>query len=454
MLLKSFNFQGKIAFLIRHPYFIPTVLVVLGLATRFAFISYPAEVVFDEVHFGKFVNAYFTGEYYFDIHPPLGKLLVALSAWVGGYRGGFPFLEIGNPYGPTPLASLRFLPNLAGGLVPLSFYFFLRTLGTKQGSAGFAALLLVFDNALLAQSHFILVDAFLMLFGFLGLAGFFLARSLRNPVYHWGWLALGGVFFGAASSIKWTGLGFLGFAFLVFLWDIFLARQRKILFLQLFLSLLLIPFAFYLLAFFFHFLLLPASGPGDAFMSEAFLRGEKGFSAKFLELNGTMYRANATLTATHSYASEFYTWPLMLRPVYYWVKDFGGGLTGRIYFLGNPFVWWFGTLGLFFGLRLLKKRESLRWLYLGYLLNWLPFALVGRVLFLYHYLVPLAFSLAIFSSFWFDWLNKNWQNKRQLAVGAILILVVLGFLFFAPLTYGLPLSEKAYKLRVWLPSWI
>ncbi|MFN7088533.1 MAG: phospholipid carrier-dependent glycosyltransferase [Candidatus Paceibacteria bacterium] len=50
----------------------------LGLITRFLFIWNPPEVVFDEVHFGKFLYAYFTGEYYFDIHPPLGKLILAL----------------------------------------------------------------------------------------------------------------------------------------------------------------------------------------------------------------------------------------------------------------------------------------------------------------------------------------------------------------------------------------
>ena len=34
----------------------------------------------DEHHFGKFVNGYLSGAYFFDIHPPLGKLLLALSA--------------------------------------------------------------------------------------------------------------------------------------------------------------------------------------------------------------------------------------------------------------------------------------------------------------------------------------------------------------------------------------
>ena len=43
------------------------------------------QVVFDEYHFGKFVNGYITGEYFFDIHPPLGKLLLCLVAWMGGY---------------------------------------------------------------------------------------------------------------------------------------------------------------------------------------------------------------------------------------------------------------------------------------------------------------------------------------------------------------------------------
>jgi dolichyl-phosphate-mannose--protein O-mannosyl transferase len=36
--------------------------------------------VFDEVTFGKFVQAYCcTGERFFDIHPPHGKLLIAAA---------------------------------------------------------------------------------------------------------------------------------------------------------------------------------------------------------------------------------------------------------------------------------------------------------------------------------------------------------------------------------------
>ena len=53
------------------------VLAVVSLAVRLYRIGTPDGVVFDEYHFGKFVNNYFDGQYFFDIHPPLGKLTLA-----------------------------------------------------------------------------------------------------------------------------------------------------------------------------------------------------------------------------------------------------------------------------------------------------------------------------------------------------------------------------------------
>ena len=60
-------------------------LTLLALATRFYNLAHPAEIVFDEQHFGKFISAYLTGEYFFDIHPPLGKLMIAGVAKLAGY---------------------------------------------------------------------------------------------------------------------------------------------------------------------------------------------------------------------------------------------------------------------------------------------------------------------------------------------------------------------------------
>lgn len=51
---------------------------------------------FDEVHFGKFASKYIQTKYFVDVHPPLAKLLITLSAFVFGYDGAFDFKDIGK----------------------------------------------------------------------------------------------------------------------------------------------------------------------------------------------------------------------------------------------------------------------------------------------------------------------------------------------------------------------
>ena len=50
------------------------------------------------MHFGSYVDAYCcSGKYFFDVHPPLGKLPVALVLKLGGYHGGQSFATLGTP---------------------------------------------------------------------------------------------------------------------------------------------------------------------------------------------------------------------------------------------------------------------------------------------------------------------------------------------------------------------
>jgi len=443
--------------LAEHKWLLPALLILLGLLTRFLFIWLPAEVVFDEVHFGKFVNAYFTGEYYFDIHPPLGKLLLALGGWLGGYQGNFDFDRIGEPYGHAPYIALRILPNLAGALIPFAAYLLFTALGISWRVAWYAGMLLVFENAFLVQSHFILLDAFLLLFGLLGAAFFFRARSWQYALRE---LALAGFFLSLSVSVKWTGLAFFALAGFFVLKDFLVpflrsgTRALGAVLPRFIVTLVFLPLLTYVLIFFIHFSLLSKSGPGDAFMSPQFRAGEKNILEKTLELNRTMYRANATLSATHPYSSKYHTWPFMTRPVYYWVKSYEGNGTARIYFLGNAPMWWLSTFGLFaaFFFWRAKQKELKAGLFAGYLLNMLPFMVVPRVLFLYHYLAALVFAIGIVVV-WLDALAKGRKYERY-ALPVLLFIAIIGFVFFAPLSYGLPLADAAYRMRVWLGSWM
>lgn len=444
-------------------YFFAFALIVLGFATRLFMLYNPNQVVFDELHFGKFASAYFTGEYYFDIHPPLGKLLIALGAFLGGYGeyvsryGVFLFQNIGQDYSLMPYIWFRLFPALAGGLIPVAVFCFLRAFRIKPSLSLLVGALLVFDNALLTQSRLILIDAFLILFGFWGLALFF---SARHKGYCLSLFAAAGVFFALSFSVKWTGLSFYGLAGFVVLFDVLFRKEIKALrgqiFFKAFVAFVAIPFAVYFAIFAVHFFLLPHAGPGDAFMTSAFRQGELSFWHKFLELNTKMLFYNLTIKSGHPYGSSAWTWPVMWRPIYYWVQG-QKETQSRIYLLGNPVLWYSAFVGLmiflFFGGKVKLERSLKVFLAAAYFVNLVPFFSINRVLFLYHYFVSFIFSVIIFGLV-FDAAIENYSFKaRLLIISCLLLAVVFGFVFFAPLSYGLPLKDQAFQMRLWLPSW-
>lgn len=79
---------------------------------------------FDEVHFGKFAAYYILREYYFDVHPPFAKMLLAAAGWFSGFDGTFEFENIGDSYteAHVPYVGIRALPAVLGSLtVPIVF---------------------------------------------------------------------------------------------------------------------------------------------------------------------------------------------------------------------------------------------------------------------------------------------------------------------------------------------
>jgi dolichyl-phosphate-mannose-protein mannosyltransferase len=445
-------------------------LIAAGFVTRFWDIFHPNAVVFDEVYFKAFAAHYQDGHYYFDIHPPLGKLLLAGWAWVMH----IPASAMLN----GTAVGLRLLPALAGALLVPLMWGTLRRLGASRPFAFLGALAVLLDNAILVESRFILMDSMLVLFGLSAIYFYLVARD-NHTRWHWFWFTLAAIGAGASVSIKWTGLNAIAIVALVWLWD---QRGRAATWTKRLTELailILVPAIIYLSTFWVHFHLLPRSGDGDAFMSTQFqatLQDSSlydphihlSFWDKFTQLNAEMYRANQTLTATHPYGSHWYTWPLEQRPIYYWEGDVqSNGRQGNIYLLGNPLVWWGIWIALFLGLSYLwvsgrKLRpatvSALALAGAAYFINLLPFTGVARVMFLYHYFFSWFFSLIFVIMLWND-LARDKNNRAlvsrrdQLVFGGVIALIVLGFIYFSPLTYGLPLSPQGLMQHMWLHSW-
>jgi dolichyl-phosphate-mannose--protein O-mannosyl transferase len=83
-------------------------------------------------------------------------------------------------------------------------------------------------------------------------------------------------------------------------------------------------------------------------------------------------------------------------------------------------------------------------------------------MFLYHYFFAFLFSIAAVSiglgllAGWMTDGEELWQfpSRRSAALyWGILAVAVAGFLFFAPISYGLPLSDGGLSARIWLDSW-
>lgn len=473
------------------------ILLLVSIGVHFAFFGHPNETVFDEVHFGKFVSAYYTHQYYFDIHPPGGKLIIAGFAKLFNFSPEYSFAEIGQPFPDNKYLALRFLPALAGTLLPIVIYFLALELGFSTLGAFGAGMLIALENALLTQSRYILLDPFLLLFGFTSLLFYFkyknrvhnsvifparttdVVQSGRHNTYP---LILMAIFGGLAMSIKWTGIAFLGLAGVIELitivgqgirdkyygiQNIFNQLPKLVLYFAI------IPFALYFSIFVIHFSLLTKSGDGDAFMTPAFQSSLQGSSyandpnikplnifQKFIELNKEMYTANATLTATHPYSSKWYTWPFMIRPIYYWNQNSSTTPTeSKIYLIGNPIIWWASTVAIMYlilssiGEWISKKRIALPLntipliLAGGFLLNLLPFVGIGRVMFLYHYLSALIFAILALA-----YLIDQHPKRKNIFI-VVIIIAGIAFLYFSPLSYGLPLEASQFQNRLWLTTW-
>jgi dolichyl-phosphate-mannose-protein mannosyltransferase len=368
----------------------------------------------------------------------LGRIIFSSFALLLGASSVTNFDNIGNIL-PDWAVLLRMIPIFSGTLLPIIIYLILKNLNLSNKFALLGAVLLCIENTLIIQSRFLLTDIFLLLFGFISVL-LYLYYINRIKYYKY-YLLFSIVCASLAFGIKWTGLSFF---FIIFILEFRRREWRN--YIKFALSSFIIFFFIYSFIFSLNFVLLPNPGSGDAYLSREFK--SKNFWNKLYELNIEMYRANTRLTNPHDYSSKWYTWPMMTRSVYYWNNDSTGAY---LYLLGNPAIYFLGFISvayLIFSRRFKDFPEYL--ISLGFLINFIPFIFIGRVMFLYHYQTALIFSIMALIILLNRISNHKIQNKMIIS---ILILSFVLFIYFSPLTYGIPISKDTLESMMWIKSW-
>ncbi|KAL2202206.1 dolichyl-phosphate-mannose-protein mannosyltransferase [Sarocladium strictum] len=270
-----------------EPVFAPIIFTLLAFGTRLWKIGMSNIVTWDEAHFGKFGSYYIKHEYYFDVHPPLGKMLVGLSGVLAGYNGTFEF-KSGEKYPEELNYTFMRAFNAFFGIVcvPMAYYT-AKELNLRKPAVWLVTLMVLCENSYTTISRFILLDSMLLC----GTVATVLCwakfhnqrRNAFEPEWFF-WLFMTGLSIGCVCSVKLVGLfvtALVGLYTIEDLWNKFGDTKMPLTtlaahFVSRVVGLILVPFLIYLLSFALHFAILNKSGPGDAQMSSLFQANLKG----------------------------------------------------------------------------------------------------------------------------------------------------------------------------------
>jgi len=194
-----------------------------------------------------------------------------------------------------------------------------------------------------------------------------------------------------------------------------------------------------------------------------FARGQFHDLADLIDYQKASYLYHATLKATHPYGSQWWSWPLLSRPVLYYAQYTGLGidqftgqpLISRMANLGNPWIWWSSlpcVVSLpYFIVRYRSFPATV--ILLGFLSQYLPWSLISRVIFMYHMFGGLIFMVLALAFVLTHLAEKLRRPQRELLVAAYLGMAVLSFGYFYPVWTAVPISQSAYFEGPGTPPW-
>ncbi|MDO8638695.1 MAG: phospholipid carrier-dependent glycosyltransferase, partial [Candidatus Daviesbacteria bacterium] len=379
-------------------------ILLLAAFLRLYRLDYPNKYVFDEVYHAFTAKEFLAGHKvawewwttpppgvaYEWTHPPLAKEIMAASMFIFRTEDAWAY---------------RFPGAILGILSVYLVYMLGLKLLKNQTASLIAAFVFSLDGLNFVQSITGMNDIYYVTFF---LASLLLLLNKR--------FLLSAILLGLALSSKWAAV----YAYIIFI--PLLLKDKQYLKIPFFIV---VPPVIYLTSYLPFFLL------GHSF-------------SIFIQLQQQMWWYHTGLKATHGYASPWWSWPLNLYPVWYFV-DYQKNTMANIFTSGNPVMLWTGSAAILLTVwETIKKRSiNLAIILLGFFAFWLPWAGSPRIMFLYHFSPSVPFlSLALGHQ-----LNSLIQDKkgRQLTL-AILGLIILSFILIFPYLTGIPLPRKFISL--------
>ncbi len=416
-------------------------------------VHYRARTIWDEVHYARTAYEFSNGLQPDETtHPPFGKTLIALGVRL------FDMTPFGWRFSCALFVSFLTVLAFVGG----------RWLTTNRVGAYVAAVLSVCELMYFNHGRWANVDTFLVVLLTASLLCLYRWVMLGHKTFDRpsiGWFFASGVFLGLAAATKWNAL-FIGFAIFVMLCIAKLNALNQAMHHQRAgaqgavagffkgdllpsighwaLGFLVIPALMYYLA---HFELL------QALPNKASIWTTDGVRT-FIEQQQHMWSFHADRDSTHSGSSLFFTWPIMWRPL--WMYTPGGiaeGMHASINMIGNPMIWWPGfivMLGLAWVAVAGKDRTAL-FLAGVYFLQCLPWLVITRTMFIYHYypFLPLVIWGIAYTA---SRMNYDHVAPRAVLAGYIL-LVIAAFAAYYPLLTAMPVPSGYVEALRLLDTW-
>jgi dolichyl-phosphate-mannose-protein mannosyltransferase len=434
---------------------------------------------FDEIYHGRTAYEFVKHTTVYETtHPPLGKDLLAIGVALFGM----------NPFG------MRVIHVLIGICLLVALFFLGRQItGTRFGA--YATMLIgFFDFMPFVQSRYSTIDSTSVLF--ITLMLIFTIKYLREQLQgevsrrSLGTIALIIFFFALAASVKWTApYGFVGVVVCVIVIKIkqYLTLKQEVAREQLEVaaqaeadpkSLLIQPIAGptaqMLRTFWWRnfggtvlrwLILFVLIAPPVYYLTYIpFLRCQgitniftKAAVTTVLDNQKGMLDYHANLTATHPFSSNWWSWPFSFKPLWlYMGSNPQPGHKASIVTMGNPIIWWGcgGALLILFYLLVVNRKFSLLHLVLLlFLALYLPWLLVSRATFIYHFFPALPlyylFLVSILEPCW-----RMGKNGRSIIYGFTTLAVII-WLFYLPVLYGIDIPEKYMQaLRFFPRDWL